>query len=49
MSEIADNLDAIHKALAMPRGRPAGIEYFSAEAYRGRVSGIVRELVGGAG
>jgi glycosyltransferase involved in cell wall biosynthesis len=42
-------LDAIRKALATPRGRPAGIEYFSAEAYRQRVSAIVRELVGGAG
>jgi asparagine synthase (glutamine-hydrolysing) len=42
-------LDAIRKALATPRGRPAGIEYFSAEAYRQRASAIVRELVGGAG
>lgn len=42
-------IEAIRKALAMPRGRPAGLEYFGAEAYRGRVGAIVRELVGQAG
>jgi glycosyltransferase involved in cell wall biosynthesis len=38
-------LQAIRKALAAPRGRPAGLEYFSDDAYRERVAGLVRELL----
>jgi glycosyltransferase involved in cell wall biosynthesis len=38
-------LQAIRKALATPRGRPAGLEYFSDDAYRERLAGLVRELV----
>lgn len=37
---------AIHKALAVPRGRPAGLEYFSIQAYRKRLVKIVHEFVG---
>ncbi|HXG28766.1 MAG TPA: glycosyltransferase family 4 protein, partial [Nevskiales bacterium] len=37
-------VQAIHRALATPRGRPAGLEYFSDHAYRERVAAIVREV-----
>ncbi|HXG61674.1 MAG TPA: asparagine synthase (glutamine-hydrolyzing) [Planctomycetota bacterium] len=36
---------AIKEALSLPRGRPAGLEYFSVEAYRNRVGTLVRDLV----
>jgi len=39
---------AIRIALTVPRGRPQGIEYFSEQAYRERVAGIVRDFVGHA-
>jgi len=48
MSEIGNNREATRKALTMTRGRPVGIDYFSAEAYRQRVGAIVREFAGGA-
>lgn len=37
-------MQAIRKALTMPRGRPDGLEYFSDQAYRERVATLVREL-----
>lgn len=37
-------LQAIRSALAAPRGRPAGLEYFSDQSYRERVAALVREL-----
>lgn len=37
---------AIRKALMAPRGRPVGLEYFSAEGYRERVARVARQLVG---
>lgn len=37
-------VEAIHRALSAPRGRPPGLEYFSAAAYRERVAALVREL-----
>ncbi len=36
-------VQAIRRALAMPRGRPAGLEYFGDRAYRERVAQLVRE------
>lgn len=37
-------VQAILRAFAAPRGRPAGLEYFSDRAYRERVAAIVREV-----
>jgi len=37
-------IEAIRKALAQPSRRPAGLEYFSAQAYCERVGAIVREI-----
>ena len=36
---------AIRKALQLPHARPAGLEYFSEQAYRERVAALVREVV----
>jgi len=38
-------VEAIRTALAAPRGRPKGIEHFSAQAYRESVTVIVRNVV----
>ncbi|HOQ47997.1 MAG TPA: asparagine synthase (glutamine-hydrolyzing) [Bryobacteraceae bacterium] len=38
-------VQAIRCALATPRGRPAGIEYFSQQFYEERVAALVREFV----
>lgn len=41
-------IEAVRKALAAPRGRPAGLEYFGQEAYCARVAVLVREFARGA-
>jgi glycosyltransferase involved in cell wall biosynthesis len=38
-------LQAIRRALATPRGRPAGLEFFSDRAYRERVAELVRDVL----
>jgi phosphatidylinositol alpha-1,6-mannosyltransferase len=39
-------MEAIRSALAKPKGRPAGLGYFSSQSYRERVAVLVRELSG---
>jgi asparagine synthase (glutamine-hydrolysing) len=38
-------LQAIRNALGTPRGRPAGLEFFSDRAYRDRVADLVRDVL----
>ncbi|MCX7902537.1 MAG: hypothetical protein N2483_09715, partial [Burkholderiaceae bacterium] len=41
----ASLINAIHAALRQPRGRPAGLEYFSIDAFRGRIAELVRSVL----